>query len=143
MTRILKPGGLVVIQEINTSLMMRAALRLMNHEGWSYDVNVFDPSREVNDPRDPWSANCAVPWLLFHDMKKFTEHFPQFECHKNELCECFMLLASGGVIAKAKTIPLPGWMLDAIDTLDGFLVSGLPGVFAMGQRVVLQLKKKL
>ena len=35
---------------------MRFLLRLMRHEGYSYDVNVFDENCVCNDPADPWSA---------------------------------------------------------------------------------------
>src|SRR6185295_784219 len=35
MHRILKPGGVLLIQEINASFFMRLILRLMRHEGYS------------------------------------------------------------------------------------------------------------
>ena len=65
--KVLKPGGLVLINEIHTSLIMRLLLKVMSHEGWSYDVDVFDKETVANDPRDPWSANCAIPQLLFRE----------------------------------------------------------------------------
>ena len=43
--RCLKPNGLVLIQEINTSFFMKILLRLMRHEGWSYTINVFDKKK--------------------------------------------------------------------------------------------------
>jgi SAM-dependent methyltransferase len=45
--RVLKPGGCLLVQEVNTSLALRALLRLMRHEGWSNRVDVFAMGRSV------------------------------------------------------------------------------------------------
>lgn len=34
--RVLKADGILLIQELHTSLLMRGLLRMMRHEGWSY-----------------------------------------------------------------------------------------------------------
>jgi hypothetical protein len=49
-----------------------------------------------------------------------------------------LLLGSGGVIAKTKTVQLPLWALGIVAGVDGILTSLLPGIFAMERRVVLQ-----
>jgi len=98
--RVLKTNGVLLIQEINTSLLMRGLLRLMRHEGWSYDVDVFDDGAIVNDKNDLWSANCAVPELLFNDLTRFEQAFPNLKVEANELCECLIFPLSGGVISK-------------------------------------------
>lgn len=136
--RMLAPGGLVLIQELNTCFGLKAALRAMRHEGWSYDIDVFDPDIVANDPRDPWSANCAIPELLFTDNAEFERRIPGFRIEKNTLNECFVFLASGGVVVRAKTVELPRFALRAIDGLDGALVKLMPSIFAMGRSVVLR-----
>lgn len=136
--RMLAPDGLVLIQELNTCFALKAALRAMRHEGWSYDIDVFDPDIVANDPRDPWSANCAIPELLFSDTAEFERRIPGFVVEKNALNECFVFLASGGVVVRAKTVELPRFALRAIDALDGVLVKLMPSVFAMGRSVVLR-----
>ncbi len=136
--RMLAPNGLVLIQELNTCFALKAALRAMRHEGWSYDIDVFDPEIVANDPRDPWSANCAIPELLFTDDAEFERRIPGFRIEKNTLNECFVFLASGGVVVRAKTIELPRFALRAIDALDTTLVKLMPSVFAMGRSVVLR-----
>ena len=138
MERILKPGGLLLIQEIETSFMMRLLLRLMRHEGWSYEARVFDEDCICNDPRDPWSANCAIPQLLFSDSHQFEHRVPGFKILRNKLCECLIFPLSGGVIAKAKTINLPWKVMEWIDKLDTFLVWLCPSIFALGRSVVLE-----
>lgn len=136
--RMLAPNGLVLIQELNTCFALKAALRAMRHEGWSYDIDVFDPEIVANDPRDPWSANCAIPELLFTDESAFERRIPGFRIEKNALNECFVFLASGGVVVRAKTLELPHFALRALDVVDGALVKLMPSVFAMGRSVVLR-----
>jgi SAM-dependent methyltransferase len=135
--RVLKPKGRVIIQEINTSLAMRALLRLMRHEGWSYEVDIFDRSLVANDPRDPWSANCAIPELLFSDQELFERSNPNFSVAKNDLNECLLFPLSGGVIAKTNVPQLPRGLLNVVARIDKAIVKLLPSIFALGRSVVL------
>lgn len=136
--RVLKPNGYLLIQEINTSFLMRLLLRAMRHEGWSYDVDVFDEKITANDPRDPWSANCAIPELLFRDNRVFETRIKHFKVEKNELCECLAFPLSGGVIARTFSIPLPNIALKMVNFIDNVLVKCAPGLFALGRSVVLR-----
>lgn len=136
--RILKPGGKLLIVDLEVGFSLRAILRIMRHEGWSYDVDVFDENTIANDPADAWSANCAIPHLLFKDEALFTQHFPNFKIIKNEVFECFLFLLSGGVNAKVRTINLPRSILKVIRGLDSLLVKIAPSIFAMGRKVVLE-----
>lgn len=136
--RVLKNNGLVLIQEINTSLMMRVLLRIMRHEGWSYNVNVFDEKSVVNDKADLWSANCAVPEMLFGNKTEFEKAFPDLFIERNELCECLIFPMSGGVISKINLPRWPLFLMNFIISLDKFLIKVAPNVFALGRRVVIQ-----
>jgi SAM-dependent methyltransferase len=136
--RVLRSGGRLVIVDINTSWLMRVLLWLMRHEGWSYRVNVFDPSAIANDPTDPWSANCAIPELLFKTNEAFENAFPQFQILKNEIFECFLFPLSGGVIAKSPTIPLPDALLSVIARLDDLITDVFPNIFGLGRKVVIE-----
>lgn len=137
-SRVLKNNGVLVIQEINTSLLTRVFLRLMRHEGWSYDVDVFNPEAMANDPNDLWSANCAIPELLFSSHARFEEALPQFKIEKDELNECFVFPLSGGVIAKVRVPELNHFVLKIVGLVDRFLIALAPAVFAMGRSVVLK-----
>lgn len=134
----LKEGGYVLIQEINTSLMMRALLRLMRHEGWSYDVDVFDPTVVCNDPTDPWSANCAIPELLFGNTELFDRKVTGFRIVKKQMQEGFIFPLSGGVISKTRMVELPDLVLRNVEMLDRLLIRLFPATFALGLSVVLQ-----
>ena len=136
--KILKPKGLIIIQEINTSLLMRLLLCFMKHEGWSYDVDVFSKETVANDPSDPWSANCAIPELLFENEKKFKDIFKSFEFLRNQKNEGFIFPLSGGVISKTYMPEIPNWILNIVFVLDKLLISFFPNIFAMGRSVVLQ-----
>lgn len=136
--RVLKKDGVVIIQEINTSFFMRLLLRIMRHEGWAYDVNVFDPNAIVNDANDLWSANCAVPELLFHDTQQFERTFPELHVTRNICCECLLFPLSGGVIAKTSIPELPDIVLQSIMVVDKVLTRVAPNIFALGRQVVLQ-----
>ncbi len=136
--RVLKKDGKILIQEINSSFMMRFLLKMMRHEGWSYDVDVFDPNAIVNHESDLWSANCAVPEMLFENEAKFEEVFPSFSITKNEPCECLIFPLSGGVISKTKMPKFPKFFLNFILSLDKILTYTLPSIFALGRRVVIE-----
>jgi ubiquinone/menaquinone biosynthesis C-methylase UbiE len=138
---LLKPGGRIIIQEINTALFMRALLRLMRHEGWSYDVDVFNENEVTNDPADPWSANCAIPEMLFRSSEEFEARVQGYEVVKNELNECLLFPLSGGVIAKTPVPELPGFALKAAGAIDRALVALAPGIFAFGRSVVLKKRE--
>lgn len=136
--RVLKHNGFVLIQEINTSLMMRIMLRVMRHEGWSYNVDVFDANSIVNDKSDLWSANCAVPEMLFENSARFERSFTRLKIKRNELCECLIFPISGGVISKVRVPRLPKFLINSIIYLDRYLVMFAPSLFALGRRVVIQ-----
>ena len=134
----LRDGGRILIQELNTALLLRVLLRLMRHEGWSYDIDVFDETSVTNDPRDPWSANCAIPELLFRSSEQFERRVSGYSVVKNEFNECLLFPCSGGVIAKTSVPELPMVILDAVARLDKALVCALPAICALGRSVVLQ-----
>jgi SAM-dependent methyltransferase len=137
MKRILKPGGFLLIQEINASFFMRFILRIMKHEGYSFGADVF--SDEVcTNPEDLWSANCAIPNLLFDDKRKFKSYFPDFEIKRSTYSEFFVFLNSGGVIAKTFYLPLPNFILEIIKFIDDILVKIFPKIFALQRQIVLQ-----
>jgi SAM-dependent methyltransferase len=135
---ILRPGGLILIQDINTSFIMRLLLYITCHEGWSYNVDVFDESVIANDPNDSWSANCAIPEQLFKNSKRFEKAFPWFRVEKSTLNECILFPLSGGIAATVSMPNLPIFMLKFLRLIDRCLVGIAPNIFAFGRSVVLR-----
>jgi SAM-dependent methyltransferase len=138
--RILKPGGYLLVQDVNCSFLMRVMLHMMRIEGYSYEKNVFDENVPQSDSDDLWSGNNAVPNLLFDDVDKFHREIPSFRIVKTGFSECLTYLASGGVTAKTFYIPLPGPVLKTLGAIDRILTGTLPYLFALQRQVVLQLK---
>ena len=136
--RILKPGGKLLVQDVNASVLMRVMLHLMRIEGYSYDVDVFDDAAPVNDPQDLWSGNNVVPNLLFDDPARFHAGMPGFRIVEQGFSEVLVYLASGGVTAKTFFIPLPRPVLSALKLVDDVLVRIAPQVFALQRRAVLE-----
>tara|TARA_B100001250_G_scaffold374783_1_gene361852 strand:- start:13445 stop:14248 length:804 start_codon:yes stop_codon:yes gene_type:complete len=138
--RVLKPSGLVIISEINTSFMTKFMLGMMKHEGWSYNVDVFDEKTMASQINDPWSANCAIPELLFRNNSIFENQIKNFKIIRNNLCECFLFLLSGGVTSENPTINLKFKTLKMVHEIDKLLIKFFPNIFAMGRQIVIKKK---
>ena len=110
----------------------------MRHEGYDFTVDVFDRNLICTDPDDLWSANCAIPNLLFDDKALFEKNIPYFSIERATFSELFLFLNSGGVIAKTKCIPLPWLMLKMVDKIDDFLISLSKKTFALQRQIVLR-----
>jgi SAM-dependent methyltransferase len=136
-SRVLKEGGVLLIQDVNCSFFLRLVLRLMRKEGYSFDQDVFDRSLLLSDPDDPWSANNAVPNLLFDDVDRFHREVPYFRITRNTFSEFILFLNSGGVTAKTAYLPLPAWCLRFAERVDVALASAFPMVFALQRQIVL------
>jgi SAM-dependent methyltransferase len=136
--RLLKPGGYALINEVEPSFMFRLVLRLMRHEGWSYDVDPYDREAICNDPADPWSANVAIPKLLFDDSETFQKEFGRFKILLNRKEEFATFLNSGGVTSKTFYLPLPRFLVRALDGMDRALIYMFPEVFPICRRILLQ-----
>jgi len=139
-SRVLKPGGRLIIQDVNGSLMMRFMLKILNHEGYSYEVDPFNKETECCDPENLWAGNNVITNLLFDDMQKFEKEFP-FKSEKMVYREFLIFLISGGVTAKTKTIHLPRWVLNIINAFDRLLIAISKKVFALQIQVVLKNTK--
>ena len=137
-SRVLKTGGKLLIQEIHTSLGMKVALRTMRHEGWDEDAQVFDTLAVCTSPDDLWSANCAIPRLLFDDHAMFESRRNDFRVVHDTHAEFITFLNSGGVIAKTASIELPESIRSRVYALDNFLARIAPSVFGLQRRIVLQ-----
>ena len=136
--RILRPGGHLLVQECNCSLTTRLAIRLTGHEAYDLRADPFDPSRPCNEPADPWSANCAIPNLLFDDLVRFRARWPQYDVLDAVRSEFFVHFNSGGITSRGPYVPLPEAALRLLDVLDRVLVTIAPSVFASQRRIVLR-----
>ena len=137
-SRILKPNGKLIVQDIYTSFLMRLILKLMRHEGFNENIDVFDKTIQCNIPDDPWSANCSIPKLLFSNKKAFENMYPEYKIVHSERVEFIKFLNSGGVIAKTRYLPLGKKFLKFADKIDNFLCRVAAPLFALQIQVVLE-----
>jgi SAM-dependent methyltransferase len=135
---IIRPGGYLLINEPESSFLLRLILRSLRHEGWSYEIDPFDRESICVEADNPWSGNAAIANVLFSDPSKFETLFPRYRIERNELCEFLVFLLSGGVTAKTLTLPLPKTAINLASWLDRALIFLFPSVFALGRRVALQ-----
>jgi SAM-dependent methyltransferase len=136
--RVLRQDGHLLVQECNLGKTTEWALRLTGHEGFDWTADPFDASRPCNDPKDPWSANCAIPNLLFDDLPHFRKRYPMFEVAESGLSEFFIHFNNGGISARVPYLPLPESALRVVDAVDGALVRVAPRFFAAQRRIALQ-----
>lgn len=136
--RVLRPGGHLLLQECDASLTTRLAIRLTGHEAYDFGADPFDPDQVCNDPADPWSANCAIPNLLFDEPARFEAAFPAFRILEQRRSEFFVYFNSGGIVGRAPYLPLPSFALRVLDVIDSALVRVAPGIFASQRRIVLR-----
>ena len=137
MNRILKPGGKLIIQEINCSFFMQVLLKIMRHEGFDFTIDVFDKKKICTDENDLWSANCAIPNLLFDDIEKFKLNFKYFNVDHTSYSEFLSFINSGGVISKTFHIPVGRTLNKFIKMIDNLLVKISPSLFALQRQIVL------
>ena len=139
--RVLRTGGFLLMHEVQASVLFCAVLRAMRHEGYSFDVDVFDENAVCTDPNDPWAGNNAIPRLLFDRRDNFLRSQPGWRILRDSPCECLMFLNSGGVTAKTAYVPLPELVLRGVERLDNFLAKLAPNLLALGRRIALQKRE--
>jgi SAM-dependent methyltransferase len=138
MQRILRPGGRLIIQDVRCSWLMRLALRLQRHEGYDFNVDVYDERVPCTNPDDPWAGNNAIVDLLLENETRFYSEFPEFRLIHRSYSECMTLLNSGGVIARTAYLPLPLPLVRLMGKFDQVITNALPDIFAFQVQLVLQ-----
>lgn len=138
MARIIRPGGRLLVQDVHASLFLRAALRLQRHEGYDYDVDVFDESASCTDPEDPWAGNNAIVDLLLADEARMAASVPTLRRVHKSHSEFLTLLNSGGVVAKSVFVPLPMPLARAVERLDRALIERWHDTFAAQVQLVYE-----
>ena len=142
-SRVLKDGGLLLIQDVNASTIFRIILsKITRHEGYDFTVNVFNRDKFCCDAKDPWNANNAVPNLLFDNIDAFEKKFP-FKIKHKKTTECLAWIITGGMGSVSSYIPLPEPFLKLVDLFDRLLISVAPKQFSMQQQIVLCNSKKI
>ena len=138
LTKYLRKGGLILINEPETSFFLKLIQLVTKDEGWSYKKNIFDTELDQLESEDPWFSNTATGELLFKDVDRFNKEFPEYTFIKNELSEFLIFINSGGVNTNIFKIPLNNFFLNFLNFIDIVLIKILPGIFALNRKIVLK-----
>ena len=139
MSKFLKKGGYILINEPETSFFLKLIQYILDDESWSLKDDVFK-KKNLFKSNNPWFSNTAIAQLLFKNEKKFLRHFPEYEIKKNSLSEFFIFLNSSGLNTNFVHIKLNNFFLNCFDLIDKLLILFFPNVFALNRSVVLKKK---
>ena len=134
----LKKDGLILLNEPELSFFLRFFLYILDDEGWSFNVDIFNSKKNIFNPKGKCIANNATASLLFRKEDAFHSYFPQYKIIKNELSEFFVFLNSGG--SEQKTFYISGnkILFKILSYIDYLLVLFIPNIFALNRSVVLK-----
>ena len=136
--RILKPGGIYIIQDVNFSLMLKLIILLMKSEGYDETVNVLNDNIPCNNVLDPWSGNNAIPNLIFDNFEQFNQKLNnKYELIYSQKKEFLNFLNSGGVISKTFHIPMNEFMNELLSKIDYYFTK-IDKIFALQQSIVIK-----
>lgn len=106
-SRVLRPGGSVIIFEPYWGLLARYVYRFLHQE--PYDAKAKSWEFESSDP---WDSNQAISFILLRrDRAKFETEFPQFRIEEQEVLIGPSFLLSGGV---SRRTPISGRLLKTL-----------------------------
>jgi len=138
MTKYLKKNGLILMNEPEPSFFLTLLQYILDDEGWSFKINIFNNKKNISNSNNPWVSNTAIANLLFKNQENFYKHFPQYKIMKNQLTEFLTFLNSGGVNSNFLFISLGRKGLKVIKFIDKILISIFPSIFALNRSVVLK-----
>ena len=140
MSSYLKKNGLILINDPEISFFFKFFLFILKHEGWSFNVNIFNTQKALFKSNNPWNANNAISYLLFNDEDKFHSNFHEYRIIKNKLSEFTIFLNSGGVVNNTFHLPVNRFLFNVLNFIDRIFVFLFPKIFALNRSVVLKKK---
>jgi len=121
-TRVLAPGGRIVLCEPHVSPLSYPVYKLFHEEPLDLSVDPLAPAAG-SDGRDPFDSNQAIPSLLFgRQAARFAVEFPQLHLARLEWLSGLSYPASGG-FSRRPLLPAPAW--SALHRLEACLPAGL------------------
>ena len=138
MYKYLKNDGVILINEPETSFMLKFIQVVLDDESWSLTDKVFQKNKNLFDPKNPWVSNTAIAQLMFKNVKQFHNFFPKYKIERNLVSEFFIFLNSGGVNSSFFNIKLNNFFLSIINSIDNFLIYLFPNFFPLNRTIVIR-----
>jgi hypothetical protein len=140
MSKYLKKNGVILINEPESSFMLKLIQILLDDESWSLTDKVFQKKKNLFSAKNPWISNTAIAQLLFKNETKFNNYFPQYKIEKNNVSEFLIFLNSGGVNSSFFYIKLNKFFLSLVNQIDKILIFLFPSFFPLNRTIVLKKK---
>ncbi|MFM8392713.1 MAG: class I SAM-dependent methyltransferase, partial [Acidobacteriota bacterium] len=124
-TRVIKPGGLIVMIEPWNTGWGRLIYQNLHHEPFQPEVMEwkFPPGGPLS------TANGALPWIVMErDREEFTQRFPSLKIERITPLMPVSYLISGGVSMRSL---VPGWSYPIVRHLEKLFVESQTGMFAL------------
>ena len=137
-SKYLKNNGVILINEPETSFMLKLIQIVLDDESWSLTDKVFQKNKNLFNPKNPWISNTAIAQLLFKNEPKFHFYFPEYKIEKNYISEFLIFLNSGGVNSSFFNIKLNFFFLNIINLIDKILIVLFPNFFPLNRTIVLR-----
>ena len=138
MSKYLKNNGVILINEPETSFMLKLIQIVLDDESWSLNDQVFQKNKNLFSPKNPWISNTAIAQLMFKNKEKFQSFFPKYKIEKNFVSEFFIFLNSGGVNSSFFNIKLNNFFLRILNLLDNILIYLFPNFFPLNRTIVIR-----
>ena len=137
-SKYLKKGGHILLNEPEASFSLRLIQYILDDEGWSFKVDIFNAKKDIFKSNDPWFSNTATANLLFSNPNKFHKNFPFYKIKKNELSEFLIFVNSSGVNQNIFYIKSNNFLNSILSYIDKILIFLLPQIFALNRSVVIE-----
>ena len=69
MNRILKKNGKLIIHEPYCSVLFQIVTILMKHEGFNFEIDVWNEKKQILDTDDRWDGNLAISNFILRQVK--------------------------------------------------------------------------
>lgn len=129
--KMIKKGGIVLINEPETSFFFKLFLDLFNHE--RYDDNIKNSKY-----KNFWYENNSTGKILFSKKKINDIFLSDYKIVENDLSEFLIFLNSSGNGVNTPYIPMNNFFLKILEYFDKILVYLIPSIFALNRKVVLK-----
>ena len=124
-TRVIRPGGLIVMVEPWNTWWGRLIYQNLHHE--PFQTAVSDWKFPAGGPLS--AANGALPWIVFErDRDEFTRRFPALMIERITPLMPISYLISGGVSMRSL---VPGWSYPLVRGLEKLSGEKRNGMFAL------------
>lgn len=135
-TRVLRPGGRLVLIEPWAGSLGQFFFRFVHHEDCMDIVNPWDEA--FPEPKNPMDGNASIPITILHRRaSELRQHVPDIRISKTEPFGCLSYLLTGGF----QKIGLPAPVIRIFYTMENLLPRSIMAFVALRAMFVLEKRQ--